>query len=68
MTPTRWVQRGEATGRELAEHAGISLALLCHHADALVDAGVVLKRKAGHTSHWRINSKPLAGLTRYLGG
>jgi ArsR family transcriptional regulator len=60
--------RGEATGKEVAEHAGISLALLCHHADALVDAGVVLKRKEGQTSYWRINSKVVAGLMRYLGG
>jgi ArsR family transcriptional regulator len=59
--------RGEATGREVAEHAGISLALLCHHADALVDAGIVLKRKEGQTSYWRINTKVLAELTRYLG-
>jgi DNA-binding transcriptional ArsR family regulator len=60
--------RGEATGSEVAENAGISLALLCHHADALVDAGVVLKRKVGQTSYWRINSKVLAELMRYLGG
>ncbi|HEX7337216.1 MAG TPA: metalloregulator ArsR/SmtB family transcription factor [Gemmatimonadales bacterium] len=59
--------RGEATGREVAEHAGISLALLCHHADALVDAGVVLKRKEGQTSYWRLNSDVLAGIMRYLG-
>jgi DNA-binding transcriptional ArsR family regulator len=59
--------RGEATGKEVAQHAGISLALLCHHADALVDAGVVLKRKEGQTSYWRINGTVLAGLRRYLG-
>jgi len=59
--------RGEATGREVAEHAGISLALLCHHADALVDAGVVLKRKEGQTSYWRINAEVLGGIIRYLG-
>jgi DNA-binding transcriptional ArsR family regulator len=60
--------RGEVTGEEVAEHAGISLALLCHHADALVDAGVVLKRKDGQTSYWLVNRKVFAGLMRYLGG
>lgn len=59
--------RGEATGKQVAEHAGISLALLCHHADALVDAGVVLKRKVGQTSYWRINTELLGGIMRYLG-
>jgi ArsR family transcriptional regulator, arsenate/arsenite/antimonite-responsive transcriptional repressor len=60
--------RGEATGRELAESAGISLALLCHHADALVDAGVVFKRKERQTSYWRINARLLAELRLYLVG
>ena len=60
-------RRDEATGREVAQHAGISLALLCHHADALVDAGVVLKRKEGQTSYWRINTEVLGGIMRYLG-
>lgn len=60
--------RGEVTGRKLAESAGISLALLCHHADALVDAGVVFKRKERQTSYWRINTRALADLKLYLGG
>jgi DNA-binding transcriptional ArsR family regulator len=59
--------RGEATGKQVAEHAGISLALLCHHADALVDAGIVSKRKVGQTSYWRINTEVLGGIMRYLG-
>jgi DNA-binding transcriptional ArsR family regulator len=57
-------KQGEATGTEVADHAGISLALLCHHTDALVDAGVVLKRKEGQTSHWRINREVLAAVMR----
>ncbi|MGH7545208.1 MAG: ArsR/SmtB family transcription factor [Gemmatimonadota bacterium] len=59
---------GEATGTEVAEHAGISLALLCYHADALVDAGIVRKRKEGQTSYWAVDRDALAGAVRDLGG
>ncbi|HEU5169131.1 MAG TPA: metalloregulator ArsR/SmtB family transcription factor [Gemmatimonadales bacterium] len=59
---------GEATGTEVAEHAGISLALLCYHADALVDAGIVRKRKEGQTSYWSLNREALAAAVRNLGG
>ncbi|MEP6574564.1 MAG: metalloregulator ArsR/SmtB family transcription factor [Gemmatimonadota bacterium] len=56
----------EATGTEVAEHAGISLALLCHHADALIEAGVVIKRKEGQTSYWRISRETLAAVVTHL--
>ncbi len=58
---------GEATGTELAQHAGISLALLCHHADALVDSGIVRKRKEGQTSYWTLDRGALAAALRHLG-
>ena len=51
---------GEATGTEIAEHAGISLALLCHHGDALTESGLVAKRKEGQTSYWKLNIRALA--------
>lgn len=57
----------EATGSEIAEHVGISLALLCHHTDALVDAGLVIKRKEGQTSIWRVNAQALAAAMKSLG-
>ena len=57
----------EVTGTEVAEHAGISLALLCHHADALVHAGIVRKRKEGHTSYWTLDRDALAAALRNLG-
>jgi DNA-binding transcriptional ArsR family regulator len=60
-------QGGEATGTEVAQHAGISLALLCHHADALVDSGIVRKRKEGHTSYWALDREALAAALRNLG-
>jgi DNA-binding transcriptional ArsR family regulator len=58
----------EATGTEVAAETGISLALLCHHADALVESGIVIKRKEGQTSYWRINRDALDLLVRDLDG
>ena len=60
-------KHGEATGSEVARQAGISLALLCHHADALVDSGIVRKRKEGQTSYWALDREALAVLLRNLG-
>lgn len=57
----------EATGKEIAEHADISLALLCHHTEALAEAGIVLKRKEGQTSYWRLDRAALAAVVRRLG-
>lgn len=34
-------------GTELAERLDVSLALLCHHWDVLIDAGLVRKRRIG---------------------
>jgi ArsR family transcriptional regulator len=59
-------QEGEVTGTAVAEHAGISLALLCHHTDALVDAGIVRKRKEGQTSYWRLDRDALGAAVRRL--
>lgn len=59
---------GEITGTDLAEQTGISLALLCHHSDALVESGLVIKRKEGQTSWWRINREALDLLVRDLEG
>jgi ArsR family transcriptional regulator len=58
---------GEATGTEVAEEAGISLALLCHHTEALIESGVVAKRKKGQTSYLRINREAFAAIVRHLG-
>ncbi len=57
---------GEATGTEIAEHAGISLAMLCHHGDALTESGLVAKRKEGQTSYWQLNTRALAAALRQL--
>lgn len=34
-------------GTELSERLGVSLALLCHHWDVLLDAGLVKKQRVG---------------------
>jgi DNA-binding transcriptional ArsR family regulator len=57
----------EATGSEVARHAGISLALLCHHTDALVEAGIVLKRKEGQTCYFRLDQKVLKAVSKAIG-
>jgi DNA-binding transcriptional ArsR family regulator len=54
----------EATGSEVARHAGISLALLCHHTDALVEAGILLKRKEGQTCYFRLDQEVLRAVSR----
>lgn len=58
----------EATGTEVAQSTGISLALLCHHTDALVEAGILRKRKDGQTCYYRLDRDALAAVLRHLGG
>lgn len=57
-------REGQATGTEVAEHAGISLALLCHHTDALIESGIVRKHKEGQTSYWMLDREALAAVFR----
>ncbi len=58
---------GEATGTEIADHVGISLALLCHHTAALIDAGIVTKRREGQTKYFILDRGALAAAVRNLG-
>lgn len=53
-------QSQEITGTEIAEHVGVSLALLCHHSSVLIEAGLVNKHKEGQTSYWTLNRDALA--------
>ena len=39
--------RGSQCGTDLAESLGISLALLCHHWEVLVEAGILRKERQG---------------------
>jgi DNA-binding transcriptional ArsR family regulator len=59
---------GEATGTEVARHAGISLVLLSHHADALVHSGIVRRRKDGRTSHLELDREALESALYNLDG
>ena len=43
----RLASGGSMCGTELAEALGISLALLCHHWEVLVDAGILRKERVG---------------------
>ena len=52
-------QSDEISGTEIAEHVGVSLALLCHHSSVLIEAGLVNKRKEGQTSYWTLNRDAL---------
>jgi DNA-binding transcriptional ArsR family regulator len=38
---------GPSCGTELSEQLGVSLALLCHHWDVLLDAGILKKERVG---------------------
>jgi len=46
-------------GSEIAENLGISLALLCHHWNALEHAGLVVKTKEGQTASISLNRQLL---------
>jgi DNA-binding transcriptional ArsR family regulator len=61
-------QTEEITGTEIADHVGVSLALLCHHSSVLVEAGLVNKRKEGQTSYWALNREALASALGSLAG
>ncbi len=60
-------RHGEATGTEIADHVGISLALLCHHTAALIDAGIVTKRREGQTKYFILDREAVAAAIRNLG-
>jgi ArsR family transcriptional regulator len=39
--------KGAQSGTQLAEALGVSCALLCHHWDVLVEAGIIRKQRVG---------------------
>jgi ArsR family transcriptional regulator len=56
---------GSLCGTELAESLNISLALLCHHWEILVDAGVLRKERVGQR---RVCSVDLERIREATGG
>jgi DNA-binding transcriptional ArsR family regulator len=53
------VKHGPLCGTELADKLGISLALLCHHWDVLIEAGIVHKERVGQARYCTLD---LSGL------
>jgi len=62
--------RGSLCGTDLAQSLGISLALLCHHWEVLVDAGILQKERQGQLRVCSLDVKKLkqAMTLSYVGG
>jgi ArsR family transcriptional regulator len=62
--------RGSLCGTDLAESLGISLALLCHHWEVLVDAGILHKERQGQLRVCSLDVKKLkqAMTLSFVGG
>ncbi len=58
----------ERTSKEIADYLGITLALFCHHASTLNQAGILIKRKQGQSSYNRLNLEMLHQCLHSLGG
>jgi DNA-binding transcriptional ArsR family regulator len=56
---------GPSCGTELSEKLGVSIALLCHHWDVLMDAGILKKERVGQL---RICTLDQARLREATGG
>ena len=56
----------ERTGKEIADHLGITLALLCHHSNTLQQAGLLIRRKQGQCGYNRLDRELLASCLESL--
>jgi DNA-binding transcriptional ArsR family regulator len=56
-------KNGSLCGTQLAEELGVSLALLCHHWDVLIDAGLVKKVRVGQLRVCTLDSERLREAT-----
>jgi DNA-binding transcriptional ArsR family regulator len=56
-------KHGAQCGTQLAEELGISIALLCHHWEVLVEAGLVKKERVGQLRMCTLNAERLAEAT-----
>lgn len=54
---------GQMCGTELANHLGISLALLSHHWEVLIDAGLCRKDREGQLRYCSLNVERLREAT-----
>lgn len=60
-------EREELCGKEVAEKLGISLSLYSHHARALREAGIIIRRKRGQTGYCSLDRELLADALGSLG-
>jgi DNA-binding transcriptional ArsR family regulator len=56
-------KHGSQCGTQLAEELGVSIALLCHHWEVLVDAGLVKKERVGQLRMCTLDAERLAEAT-----
>lgn len=56
-------KNGSLCGTALADELGISLALLCHHWEVLVDAGILKKERVGQLRVCSLDSERLSEVT-----
>lgn len=49
----------ELCGKDIADSLNITLALLCHHTNTLVEANLLSKRKQGQSSYYLLNHELL---------
>jgi ArsR family transcriptional regulator len=56
-------KHGSQCGTQLADELGISIALLCHHWEVLVEAGLVKKERQGQLRICTLNEERLAEAT-----
>jgi len=54
------LERGQVCGKDLSEALGVSLALVCHHAKILTEAGLLRKKKIGQSSVYTYDGSALA--------
>jgi DNA-binding transcriptional ArsR family regulator len=54
---------GSMCGTELAEQLDVSIALLCHHWDVLIDAGLVRKQRVGQLRVCTLDTEKLREAT-----
>lgn len=58
----------EMSGSEIASRLEISLALFCHHAKTLCEAGLIKARKAGQTKYHSLNRDLLSACFKSFQG
>jgi DNA-binding transcriptional ArsR family regulator len=58
----------EMSGSEIASQLEISLALFCHHAKTLAEAGLIQTRKEGQTKYHSLNRVLLSACLKSFNG